>query len=205
MIDRGIGIVELARAVEARGFDSRYLPEHTHIPASRRTPHPAGGELPDDYRRTLDPFVALSAAAAVTSRIRLGTGICLVARRDPIVTAKEVATLDLVSGGRFGFGIGVGWNEDEAINHGVDFRRRRALWSDEVASFEGELVHLPTRRSSFLLRCEGGRGNRRCADDHAGVDRALALRTVMFPASPWPCTGLESDADAKRRFEPCAI
>lgn len=85
VIDRGIGIVELARAVEARGFDSLYLPEHTHIPVSRRTPYPAGGELPDEYRRTLDPFVALSAAAAVTSRIRLGTGICLVAQRDPMM------------------------------------------------------------------------------------------------------------------------
>lgn len=152
--DRGIPIVELARAVEARGLDSLYIPEHTHIPVSRRSPYPGGGELPDEYRRTLDPFVALSAAAAVTSRIRVGTGICLVAQRDPIVTAKEVATLDHLSGGRFTFGIGVGWNEDEAADHGIDFRRRRAvvrervlamqrLWSDEIASFEGEFVHLP--------------------------------------------------------------
>jgi probable F420-dependent oxidoreductase len=153
LTDRSIGPVELARAVEERGFDALYLPEHTHIPVGRRTPWPGGGELPDEYRRSLDPFVALTAAAAVTRRLRVGTGVCLVAQRDPIVTAKEVATLDHVSGGRFVFGVGIGWNEDEAEDHGVDFRRRRSqtrehlllmqrLWADEVAAFDGRYARL---------------------------------------------------------------
>ncbi|MER3452197.1 MAG: LLM class F420-dependent oxidoreductase, partial [Acidimicrobiia bacterium] len=145
-------VAELARELEARGYWSLYIPEHTHIPISRRTPPPTGDpELPEEYRRTLDPFVALASAASVTSRLRLGTGVCLVAQHDPIVLAKTTATLDLVSGGRFVFGIGFGWNEEEAADHGVPFRRRRAvarekvlaiqrLWEDEVASFAGEHV-----------------------------------------------------------------
>jgi probable F420-dependent oxidoreductase len=151
--DRAIHPAELARAAEERGFDGLFFPEHTHIPTSRRTPYPGGGELPEEYRRTLDPFVALAAAATASTRLRIGTGVCLVAQRDPIVTAKEVATLDLLSGGRFVFGIGIGWNEDEAASHGVDFPRRRSqarehvlamqrLWADEVASFEGTYVRL---------------------------------------------------------------
>jgi probable F420-dependent oxidoreductase len=151
--DRSMTAADLARAVEERGLDSLYLPEHTHIPVSRRTPYPLGGELPEEYKRTLDPFVALATAAAVTSRIKLGTGVCLVAQRDPIITAKEVASLDLVSGGRFVFGIGVGWNEDEGEDHGLEFRKRRTvlreymlamerLWADDVASFQGEHVRV---------------------------------------------------------------
>jgi probable F420-dependent oxidoreductase len=151
--DRSITAAALARAAEERGFDALYLPEHTHIPTSRRTPWPGGGELPDEYRRSLDPFVALATAAAVTTRLRLGTGVCLVAQRDPIVTAKEVATLDYLSNGRFVFGVGIGWNEDEAADHGVDFARRRSqarehillmqrLWADEVAAFEGQYAKL---------------------------------------------------------------
>ena len=151
--DRSIGPVELAQAVEERGLHSLYFPEHTHIPMSRRTPYPAGGELPEEYKRTHDPFLALTAAAVVTERIQLGTGICLVAQRDPIVTAKAVASLDVLSGGRFVFGIGVGWNEDEMGHHGVEPGRRRAvarehvlamkaLWTQDEASFEGEHVHL---------------------------------------------------------------
>ena len=151
--DRSIGPVELAQAVEERGLHSLYFPEHTHIPVSRRTPYPAGGELPEEYKRTHDPFLALTAAAVVTERIQLGTGICLVAQRDPIVTAKAVASLDVLSGGRFVFGIGVGWNEDEMGHHGVEPGRRRAvarehvlamkaLWTQDEASFEGEHVHL---------------------------------------------------------------
>jgi len=112
--DQSMGPIELARSAEARGFHSLYIPEHTHIPTSRKTPPPTGDDvLPEEYKRTLDPFVALSAAAAVTTKIRLGTGICLVAQRDPIVTAKEVATLDVLSVGRFVFGIDFGWNRDE--------------------------------------------------------------------------------------------
>lgn len=152
MTDQSIGPVDLARAVEERGFSSLYLPEHTHIPVSRRTPAPTGDEqLADEYRRTLDPFVALAAAAASTETIELGTGICVLAQHEPIVTAKAIATLDRLSAGRFVFGIGFGWNVEEMEDHGVDVRRRRELvrehllamrrlWADEVASFDGEFV-----------------------------------------------------------------
>ena len=150
--DRSMNPVELAREAEARGFHALYVPEHTHIPVSRRTPPPTGeSELPEEYKRTLDPFVTLAAAAAVSSRLRLGTGIALVAQHDPIVLAKTLATLDQLSGGRLVLGIGYGWNVDEMESHGVDARRRRAivrekmlamqaLWSREVAEFHGEFV-----------------------------------------------------------------
>jgi probable F420-dependent oxidoreductase len=151
--DVSIGPADLAREAEDRGFDSFFLPEHTHIPTSRRTPAPLGEPLPEEYRRTLDPFLALTAAAAATSRIRLGTGICLLAQRDPIVTAKEVATLDLLSGGRFTFGVGVGWNLEEMADHGVDPSERREivrerilamkqLWTAEEAAFKGDHVNV---------------------------------------------------------------
>jgi probable F420-dependent oxidoreductase len=142
----------LAREAEARGFSSLFLPEHTHIPVSRRTPAPTGdAELADEYRRSLDPYAALAAAAAVTSRIRLGTGVALVAQHDPIALAKQIATVDHLSGGRFVLGIGYGWNHEEMENHGIDVKRRRArvretmlamqaLWANEVASFSGEFV-----------------------------------------------------------------
>jgi probable F420-dependent oxidoreductase len=144
---------DVARAAEDAGFESLFLAEHTHIPTSRRTPYPAGGELPDEYARTLDPFLALTAAAAVTERLRLGTGICLVVERDPIVTAKEVATLDVLSGGRVVLGVGAGWNADELEHHGVAFADRwdvmrervelmQTLWADDVASYDGKHVHL---------------------------------------------------------------
>lgn len=140
----------LGRLLEERGFASVYLTEHTHIPVEH-TPHPSGQDLPVFYKRTLDPFVALSAIAAATSKLRLGTGISLVAQRDPLVTAKAIASLDWMSGGRVELGIGAGWNVPEAENHGVPFDRRfkmmrehveamRALWTDEVASFDGEFV-----------------------------------------------------------------
>jgi probable F420-dependent oxidoreductase len=143
---------ELAPEVEARGFTSLYLPEHTHIPTSRVTP-PATGEdeLAEHYKRMLDPFVALAAASSVTTHLRLGTGIALIAQREPIVTAKTIATLDWLSGGRVELGIGSGWNVDEMEHHGVDPARRRdlmrehvlamrALWTDEEAEFHGEFV-----------------------------------------------------------------
>jgi probable F420-dependent oxidoreductase len=150
---------DLARAAEERGFGSLYLAEHTHIPVSRRTPPPTGEEaLPEYYARAFDPFVALTMAAAATERLRVGTGICLVAQRDPIVTAKAVASLDHLSGGRFVFGIGFGWNADEIEDHGVDMRRRRdvarehmlamqRLWADDEATFDGDFVYLPPSRS----------------------------------------------------------
>lgn len=150
--DVSMSVPELARAAEERGFHSLYIPEHTHIPTSRRTPAPTGtAELAEEYRRTVDPLVALAGAAAVTERIRLGTGICLVAQREPIVTAKAIASLDQLSGGRFELGIGFGWNREEMEDHGVDPTRRRdlvrehmlamrALWTEDVASFDGEFV-----------------------------------------------------------------
>jgi probable F420-dependent oxidoreductase len=142
---------QLARAVEARGFESLWLPEHTHIPVSRRTPYPAGGELPMEYMHIADPFVGLAAAAAVTRKIKLGTGICLVVEHDPIVLAKRVASLDLISGGRFIFGIGAGWNAEEMENHGTAFNTRyrlmheriaamKEIWSQERPEYHGEFV-----------------------------------------------------------------
>ena len=151
--DRSIGVVELARAAEERGLDSLWLPEHTHIPVGRKTPWPAGPDrpLPDFYKRALDPFVALTAAAVATERLRVATGILLVAQRDPIVTAKAAASLDLVSGGRLALGVGFGWNEDEMNHHSVEYRTRREkgrehvlamrrLWEDEEAAFSGDHV-----------------------------------------------------------------
>jgi probable F420-dependent oxidoreductase len=142
-------IRDVARAAEEAGFESLWVAEHTHIPVSRQTPYPNGGELPEEYSHTLDPFITLAAAAAVTERLNLGTGICLVTERDPIVLAKEVASLDLISGGRFRFGVGAGWNAEEMADHGVDYAERwdvlrdrvklmQALWSDDVASYDGQ-------------------------------------------------------------------
>jgi probable F420-dependent oxidoreductase len=149
--DYSIGPVELARLAEERGFESLFFPEHTHIPASRRTPYPAGGELPREYSHLLDPFLALAAAASVTERLLLGTGICLIIERDPITTAKEVASLDRLSGGRFLFGIGAGWNREEMANHGTDpdtrfglMRERveamKAIWTQDEAEYHGRHV-----------------------------------------------------------------
>ena len=145
--------VEVAREAEARGFHSLYIPEHTHIPTSRRTPAPTGTpELGEEYKRSPDPYIALAAAASVTERILLGTGIGLPAQHDPITFAKELATLDWMTEGRFVFGIGYGWNHEEMENHGIDVKRRRehareimlamqALWTNDVAAFEGEFVN----------------------------------------------------------------
>ncbi|MER5787766.1 LLM class F420-dependent oxidoreductase [Streptomyces sp. NPDC001980] len=149
LTDETIAPVRLARELEARGFAGLYLPEHTHIPVERTTPYPAGGDLPREYGRTLDPFVALGQAAAVTEGLGLGTGITLVAQHDPIDLAKQIATLDHLSGGRFTLGVGFGWNVEEAADHGVAWRSRReltrdrmalmrALWADEPTAYEGE-------------------------------------------------------------------
>ena len=149
--DEGITPGALARAIEERGFDSLFIAEHTHIPLSRKSPWPGGAELPRKYYRTLDPFVTLTAAAAATERLLLGTGVALVVERDPIITAKEVASLDLVSGGRMIFGIGVGWNREEMENHGTDPRTRGKLmneriramieiWTKDEAEFHGHYV-----------------------------------------------------------------
>jgi len=143
---------ELAIAAEQREFESIFFPEHTHIPASRKTPWPGGVKLPSEYWHTHDPFVALGAAAALTKKLKLGTGVCLVIERDPITLAKEVASLDFISGGRVIFGIGGGWNVEEMENHGAQFKRRwklvrekvlamREIWTKEAAEFHGEFVN----------------------------------------------------------------
>jgi probable F420-dependent oxidoreductase len=148
----GIDINELARALEERGLESLFVCEHTHIPVSRRTPFPGGGELPKRYSHTYDPFVALSFAAAATRTLRIGTAIALIPQRDPIITAKSVASLDRLSGGRFIFGIGGGWNVDEMENHGARYETRfkllrervlamKALWTHDQAEFHGEFVN----------------------------------------------------------------
>jgi len=141
----------LAREAEARGFESVWFPEHTHIPTSRRSPWPGGPVLPKEYSHTHDLFVALAAAAAVTTRIKVASGICLLVERDPIITAKEVASLDQLSDGRVLFGIGAGWNAEEMEHHGTAFRTRwkllkervlalRTIWTEDEASFDGEFV-----------------------------------------------------------------
>ncbi|MCP2333080.1 LLM class F420-dependent oxidoreductase [Actinoalloteichus caeruleus] len=151
--DESIRPVDLATALEERGFDALFLAEHSHIPASRESPYPEGGELPRKYYRTLDPFVVLSAAAAVTRRLVLATGIALIPQRDPIHTAKEVSSLDLISDGRAILGVGGGWNKEEMRNHGTDPAARGALldervlairriWTEELAEFHGEHVDL---------------------------------------------------------------
>lgn len=156
LTDKTIQPVQLGQELEARGFESLWLPEHSHIPTSRRTPwvnKKNAPPLPEEYWRTHDCFVALAAVAATTERLRLGTGITLVAQHDPIWLAKQVASLDVISNGRFEFGIGFGWNREEMASHGVDYRQRyqlvaekvalmKALWTQERASYEGELVYL---------------------------------------------------------------
>ena len=150
--DYAIRIDELAREAEARGFESLWVPEHTHIPVSRRTPFPGGSQLPKEYAHTFDPFVSLMAAAAATKRLRIGTGICLVIERDTIITAKEVASLDALSGGRFELGIGGGWNAEEMENHGTVFATRfkklreqvlamKEIWTKDEAEFHGKFVN----------------------------------------------------------------
>src|SRR5574340_348997 len=134
--DEGIRPDALGRALEERGFDSLFLAEHSHIPVSRTTPYPGGGDLPRQYYRTLDPFVALTAAASVTSDLLVATGIALLIQRDVIHTAKEVASLDLISGGRMLFGVGVGWNREEMRNHGTDPRTRGALINEQLAALK---------------------------------------------------------------------
>ena len=148
----GHNVVDVARDAEQRGFESLWLPEHTHIPVSRKTPYAGGAELPEEYAHTLDPFVALAAVATATKRIRLATGISLLIERDTITTAKTVATLDLLSNGRAIVGVGGGWNREEAEHHGVEWSRRfqkleeqidaiKIIWANEEAAFHGEHIH----------------------------------------------------------------
>jgi probable F420-dependent oxidoreductase len=190
--DDAVGPGAFARLVEERGHRSLFFAEHTHIPASRDTPYPGGGELPRKYSHSYDLFVALTAAAAATSSLRIGTGICLVVERDPIVTAKAVASLDHLSGGRFEFGVGAGWNREEMRNHGTDPRTRmrlmqerveamKAIWTEDEASYHGEFVHFD-RIWSFPKPAQlphppvlvGGNGP-------TVLDRVLAFGDAWFP------------------------
>jgi probable F420-dependent oxidoreductase len=150
--DFAMNVVDLGRAAEERGFESLFFPEHTHIPTKRETPWAGGGELPPEYAHTLDPFVALAAVAAATKTIKVGTGICLVIQRDPIILAKEVATIDQLSRGRFLFGVGAGWLLEEIAHHGVEPRTRwrvfnermqamQAIWSSDESEFHGQYVN----------------------------------------------------------------
>ena len=181
--DYGINVAELGKALEDRGFDSLFVPEHTHIPTSRKTPFPAGGELPKRYSHTHDPFVGLAFAAAATKRLKVGTGICLVPQHEPIVTAKAIASLDQLSGGRFEFGIGGGWNVDEMENHGARYNTRfkqmgeyvramKEIWTKDEASFHGEFAKFdpiwswpkPARTPPILLGGESDHTLRRVVD-----------------------------------------
>jgi probable F420-dependent oxidoreductase len=154
MTDYAISAPALAQALEERGFESLWVPEHSHIPLSRKTPFPGGGDLPKQYYDAMDPFVMLSAAAAATKKLKLGTGVCLVIQRDTIQTAKAVASLDQVSGGRFLFGIGGGWNQDEMEDHGAVYATRfkkmreqieamREIWTKSKPEYHGETVDFP--------------------------------------------------------------
>jgi probable F420-dependent oxidoreductase len=206
--DDSIDTVSLARAIEDRGFDSLIIAEHTHIPASRETPYPLGGELPPIYYRTLDPFVTLAAAAAVTSRIELFTGIALLIQRDPIITAKEAASIDLISGGRFIFGVGAGWNLEEMRNHGTDPKTRGALldeqieaikvlWTDEPAEFHGKYVDFdalylrpkPVRQPHPPIYIGG--------DSDATVKRVIRHRAGWI-SNPFPAKHLKKRIDQMR-------
>ena len=200
----------LGRLVEERGFESLLLPEHTHIPASRESPYPAGGELPRKYADTYDPFVALSVIAAVTERIKLGTGVCLVVQRDPITTAKEVASVDRLSGGRFLFGVGAGWNEEEMENHGTNPRRRfslmrerveamKAIWTEDEAEYHGDFVDFDPIWSLPKPLQEphppvivGGTGRK-------VIDRALAFGDEWMPNARQPLGELGGRIEELRR------
>ena len=176
---------------EERGFESLFFPDHTHIPVSRETPYPAGGELPDEYSRTYDPIVACMSAAAATERLRVGTGICLLVERDPIITAKETATVDRLSGGRFLFGVGAGWNVEEMANHGTDASKRfgllrerveaiRAIWAEDEASYHGKHVDFdPIWSLAQADPAAGPAGAARRQRPHGGRPRAGLRRRVV--------------------------
>lgn len=203
---------DVARATEDAGFESLFVAEHTHIPVSRQTPYPMGGDLPDEYARTQDPFIALMAAAGVTERLRLGTGVCLVVEHDPIVLAKSVATLDVLSGGRVILGVGAGWNVEELSDHGVEFTERwdvlrervelmQSLWTNDVASYDGKHAQLspswqwpkPAQERLPVFVGGGGRRAMQHAVDYAGgwmpmpsreklADRMATLREIAADA-----------------------
>jgi probable F420-dependent oxidoreductase len=206
LTDQSIGPVDLGRALEERRFESLFLPEHTHIPVNRESPYPGGGELPEFYYGTLDPFVALTAAAVVTERLVVATGIALLVERDPIITAKETATLDLVSGGRLLFGVGAGWNLEEMRNHGTDPATRGALlderlqavkllWTEETPEFHGKYVDFgpvymrpkPVQRPHPPI--------------YIGGDSPATMRRVVRYGDGWMANALPVDRMAARIAE----
>ncbi|MFD9488651.1 LLM class F420-dependent oxidoreductase [Streptomyces sp. NPDC059991] len=176
LTDETITPVRLARELEERGFAGLYLPEHTHIPVERFSPYPPGGELPRQYGRTLDPFVALGQAAAVTESLGLGTGITLVAQHDPVDLAKQAATLDHLSGGRFTLGVGYGWNREEAADHGVEWSTRRELVRDRMALMRALWAEKPTAY-------EGAFGSVRASEAHPKPVRNGAPRVLVGGAA----------------------
>jgi probable F420-dependent oxidoreductase len=205
-----VGPGELAAWVEERGFESLMFAEHTHVPASRESPYPAGGELPRKYTATLDLFVALTAAAVATSRLRVVSGIALLIQRDPIITAKETASVDVLSGGRFEFGVGAGWNREEMENHGTDPRTRmrllaerveaiKAIWTEEEASFHGEFVDFdrilcepkPVQRPHPPVLVGG--------DGPTVLDRVLAFGDAWMPN--WSEDVIERAAELRGRAD----
>jgi len=216
-----VGPGPLARIVEERGFESIFFAEHTHIPASRQSQYPGGGELPRKYWHTYDLFVALTAAALATTRLRVGSGICLVTERDPITTAKETASVDHISGGRLEFGVGAGWNREELVDHGTDprtrmrlFRERveaiREIWTNEEASYHGEFVNFdpiwsfpkPLQRPHPPILV-GGNGP-------TVLDRVLAFGDVWFPnyqggAVLKEAVELQSRADRRIGFQVISV
>ena len=204
--DYGINMAELARALEDRGFDSLFVPEHTHIPASRKSPFPGGGELPKRYSHTHDPFVALAFAAAATKKLKLGTGILLVPQHEPIVTAKAIATLDQLSGGRFIFGIGGGWNVEEMENHGAKYRDAlqadaRACAGHEGAVDQGRgLVRRRVREVRPRLVVAQARAAAASADHPGRRDRPYAAprRRVLRRLVPAPARRLRCRQGAWR-------
>ena len=204
--DYSISPAELAVALEERGFDSLWAAEHSHIPVPRRTPPPGGGELAKRYYDVMDPFVTLTAAAAATKKLKVATGICLVIQRDTIQTAKLVASIDQVSGGRFLFGIGGGWNAEEIEAHGTVFATRmkkmreqieamKEIWTKSTAEYNGEIVKVPSmqtwpkprrsriRRSCSAARFRGRRGGRSVTATAGFRTRAAAIRTNTCRAS----------------------
>lgn len=194
-----IRVDALAQAAEERGFESLWLPEHTHIPTSRQSPWPGGAELPVEYCHTLDPFVALTAASTATTTLKIGTGVCLVPQRDPIITAKQVASVDLLSNGRLQFGIGAGWNAEEMGNHGADFKRRfkrmcdyiqamKVIWTEQEAEYHGEFVDFDP------IWCFPKPRQKPHPPIHLGGTGPHTLRRVVDFCDGWMPVGRDPDA-----------
>lgn len=201
--DDSIDTVSLARAIEERGFASLIVAEHSHIPASRESAYPNGGDLPAYYYNTLDPFVTLAAAAAVTSTIQLFTGVALLIQRDPIHTAKEAASIDLISDGRFVFGVGAGWNLEEMRDHGTDPKTRgarldesieaiKALWTDEPAEYHGKYINFE------LSYCRPKPVQKPHPPIYVGGNSDATVKRVIRHGAGWISNALPREALAKR-------